>query len=62
MFLPAGPDPRHWLFAILRNVIIDQTRARAACPVHAQAAQELVADDEIDAVILTWQLRKGCVG
>lgn len=58
-FDPALGSLRSWLFAILRNVIIDQTRARAARPARGQASLEPVADDEIDAVILTWQVEEG---
>lgn len=58
-FDPALGSLRGWLFAILRNVIIDQSRARAARPPLGQATQEVVADDEIDAVIVAWQVEEG---
>jgi RNA polymerase sigma-70 factor, ECF subfamily len=55
---PARSSQRTWLFAILRNVVIDLARARrvrppiAAAP-HADAAS---ADDDIDRVLTTWQV------
>jgi RNA polymerase sigma-70 factor (ECF subfamily) len=56
---PARASQRTWLFAILRNVVIDLARARRARPPLARrddAAAEQVADDELDRVVTTWQV------
>ncbi len=65
-FDPTLGSLRGWLFAILRNAIIDQARARAARPALSTAAtstQEAVVDGqtdaEIDAVLLSWQVEEG---
>lgn len=60
-FDPTLGSLRGWLFAILRNVIIDQSRARSARPaLSAEAAtKEAVVDGEIDAVLLSWQVEEG---
>jgi RNA polymerase sigma-70 factor, ECF subfamily len=51
---------RTWLFAIVRNVIIDMARARAVRPGLApgdDAGQQVVdLTDHADAVLTTWQL------
>lgn len=57
---PARSSQRTWLFAILRNVVIDLARARRVRPALAPE-QELepgsaVVDDEIDRVLTTWQV------
>lgn len=57
---PARSSQRTWLFAILRNVVIDLARARRVRPPlvadgGADAATPS-ADDEIDRVLTTWQV------
>jgi RNA polymerase sigma-70 factor, ECF subfamily len=52
---------RTWLFAILRNVVIDLARARAVRPTLATEPERLdvhahVASDDADAVLTTWEL------
>ena len=52
---------RTWLFAIIRNVVIDLSRARAVRPqVAAQSdAQEIIVlDDEIEQVLVAWQVEE----
>jgi RNA polymerase sigma-70 factor (ECF subfamily) len=52
---------RTWLFAIIRNVVIDLSRARAVRPqVAAQSEQPVVIilDDEIDSVLVAWQVEE----
>jgi len=57
---PARSSQRTWLFAILRNVVIDLARARRVRP--PLAANDTVnaadpsVDDEIDRVLATWQV------
>jgi RNA polymerase sigma-70 factor (ECF subfamily) len=56
---PARSSQRTWLFAILRNVVIDLARARRVRPPVAAGAE--VADaaspgDEIDRVLTAWQV------
>lgn len=59
---PARASQRTWLFAILRNVVIDQVRARRARPPLAQDgdAAELrhgaTTDDTLDQVLTAWQV------
>jgi RNA polymerase sigma-70 factor (ECF subfamily) len=55
---PAKASQRTWLFAILRNVVIDQVRARRSRPPMAgdHAAPEAGADDAIDHVLTGWQV------
>jgi RNA polymerase sigma-70 factor, ECF subfamily len=55
---------RTWLFAIIRNVVIDLSRARAVRPElasgasqAAQTAESAVADD-IDRVLVAWQVEE----
>ncbi|MFN2607125.1 MAG: sigma-70 family RNA polymerase sigma factor [Acidimicrobiales bacterium] len=55
---------RGWLFAILRNVIVDLARSRAVRPpgpLGAAAAERDVAvtDDDLDAALLSWQVEEG---
>ncbi len=57
---PARSSQRTWLFAILRNVVIDLARARRVRPPLA-GDQEVdagghQADDEIDRVLTAWQV------
>ena len=58
---PARASQRTWLFAILRNVVIDLARARRARPplatqAPAEGAAEGVAADELDRALTTWQV------
>ena len=59
---PARASQRTWLFAILRNVVIDQVRARRVRPAVA-AAEPLLAragdadrDDAIEQALVGWQV------
>lgn len=53
---------RTWLFAIVRNVIVDLARARAArppvSPAAAGAATEAAVDGELDRVLTSWQVEE----
>jgi RNA polymerase sigma-70 factor, ECF subfamily len=57
---PARSSQRTWLFAILRNVVIDMARARRVRPPVAterDASDHRPApNDEIDRVLTTWQV------
>ncbi len=55
---PARSSQRTWLFAILRNVVIDLARARRVRPPLASgdAAADRVVDDELDRAVATWQV------
>jgi len=57
---PARSSQRTWLFAILRNVVIDLARARRVRPALAAAGQAVerpaLVDDEIDRALTTWQV------
>lgn len=57
---PARSSQRTWLFAILRNVVIDLARARRVRPPMAPDPDgDAVApsvDDEIDRVLTAWQV------
>jgi RNA polymerase sigma-70 factor, ECF subfamily len=58
---PARASQRTWLFAILRNVVIDQVRARRSRPPVSRdgdGAEQIVAstDDAIDHVLTGWQV------
>jgi RNA polymerase sigma-70 factor (ECF subfamily) len=55
-FDPALGSQRTWLFAILRNVVIDATRHRTAVPtaVHADDAIE----DQIDELLRSWVIEE----
>ena len=57
-FDPERGTLRGWLFAILRNLLIDAARARAARPRLAQADADAVAPDEIDARLSTLLVAK----
>lgn len=67
-FDPALASLRTWLFAIVRNVVVDLARARSARPPLAgalptfdgDAAVEVVATDtdEFDRVLVTWQVEE----
>jgi len=51
---------RTWLFAIVRNVVIDLSRARSVRPSLAAdgASNEIVLDDEVERVIVAWQVEE----
>jgi RNA polymerase sigma-70 factor (ECF subfamily) len=57
---------RTWLFAIVRNVVIDLSRARAARPVVGDGAADLtdgsraggLDDSELDRVLEAWQVEE----
>jgi RNA polymerase sigma-70 factor (ECF subfamily) len=51
---------RTWLFAIVRNVVIDQSRARSVRPELASANQgtDTAVDDDIDRVLAAWQVEE----
>jgi RNA polymerase sigma-70 factor (ECF subfamily) len=56
---PARASQRTWLFAILRNVVIDQVRARRSRPPMSPDGErpELASsDDAIDRVLTAWQV------
>jgi RNA polymerase sigma-70 factor (ECF subfamily) len=56
---PARSSQRTWLFAILRNVVIDLARARAVRPPVVAAAPDADAaraDDDLERVLTTWQV------
>jgi RNA polymerase sigma-70 factor (ECF subfamily) len=56
---PARSSQRTWLFAILRNVVIDLARARRVRPPMAPdraPADTTRAEDDIERVLTTWQV------
>jgi RNA polymerase sigma-70 factor (ECF subfamily) len=54
---PARASQRTWLFAILRNVVIDLARARRVRPVLADVdGTPSITDDGIDAALTAWQV------
>ena len=56
---PARASQRTWLFAILRNVVIDLARARRVRPPlagEADGAAEQVVEDELDRAVASWQV------
>ncbi len=58
---PARASQRTWLFAILRNVVIDLVRARRSRPPLAEAAAAdgdagSDGDDSIDRMLTVWQV------
>jgi RNA polymerase sigma-70 factor, ECF subfamily len=57
-FDPELGSLRTWLFAILRNVVIDLGRARAACPGVAAGTPE-AAHEPLEQVLLAWQVEEG---
>jgi RNA polymerase sigma-70 factor (ECF subfamily) len=56
-FDPQIGSLRTWLFAILRNVVIDLGRARASRPGVAAAGLE-PSHDPLDDVLLSWQVEE----
>lgn len=56
-FDPQIGSLRTWLFAILRNVVIDLGRARAARPRVAEAGIE-PSVEPLDEVLLSWQVEE----
>jgi RNA polymerase sigma-70 factor (ECF subfamily) len=55
---PARASQRTWLFAILRNVVIDLARARRVRPPLATGdpGTERSGDDELERAVTTWQV------
>ncbi len=54
---PARASQRTWLYAILRNVVIDLARARRVRPpLASEEAAPPTVDDEIDRVLTAWQV------
>jgi RNA polymerase sigma-70 factor (ECF subfamily) len=52
---------RTWLFAIIRNVVIDMSRARAVRPglaVAAEGGDQIVLDDDVERVLDAWQVEE----
>jgi RNA polymerase sigma-70 factor, ECF subfamily len=52
---------RTWLFAIVRNVVIDLSRARAVRPSLAAGGRtddQIVLDDDIENVLVAWQIEE----
>jgi RNA polymerase sigma-70 factor (ECF subfamily) len=52
---------RTWLFAIIRNVVIDMSRARAVRPglaAQVDGSDQIVLDDDIDRVLVAWQVEE----
>jgi len=58
-FDPELGSLRTWLFAILRNVVIDLGRARAARPRVAEEGPEQASSDQLDQALLAWQIEEG---
>jgi RNA polymerase sigma-70 factor, ECF subfamily len=56
-FDPQLGSLRTWLFAILRNVVIDLSRARAARPIPAGTEAE-PSVEPIDQALLAWQVEE----
>src|SRR4051812_50070334 len=56
-FDPEIGSMRTWLFAILRNVVIDLGRARAARPATAEAGLE-PSHDPLEDALLSWQVEE----
>lgn len=63
---PARSSQRTWLFAIVRNVVIDLARARKVRPpvVAGDHVHDVgpTVDDEIDHVLTTWQVEAALEG
>ena len=56
-FDPALGSQRTWLFAILRNVIIDASRRRAVRPSLASQVDDAI-EDEIDGLLRSWVIEE----
>jgi RNA polymerase sigma-70 factor, ECF subfamily len=56
-FDPELGSLRTWLFAILRNVVIDLGRARSARPAVAAGTPE-ATHEPLESVLLTWQVEE----
>lgn len=61
---PSRSTQRTWLFAILRNVVIDMARARRVRPPLADGARsaEAAVDDDLDHALATWQVETALAG
>ena len=64
---PTRASQRTWLFAILRNVVIDLARARGSRPALSSAEEQrrvadAVTDDGIDRVLTAWQVDAALAG
>ena len=57
-FDPEIGSLRTWLFAILRNVVIDLSRARASRPAVAAGGRE-PSVDPLDDALVAWQVEEG---
>jgi RNA polymerase sigma-70 factor (ECF subfamily) len=52
---------RTWLFAIVRNVVIDLSRARAVRPglaIGSRTDEPIVLDDDVERVLVAWQVEE----
>jgi RNA polymerase sigma-70 factor (ECF subfamily) len=52
---------RTWLFAIIRNVVIDMSRARSVRPglaVDGDSGDHIVLDDDVERVLVAWQVEE----
>jgi RNA polymerase sigma-70 factor (ECF subfamily) len=58
-FDPAIASLRTWLFAIMRNVLVDLVRARAVRPLLTSSEpQPAQAEDPLDRAMLAWQVEE----
>jgi len=52
---------RTWLFAIVRNVVIDLSRARAVRPAlttESRTNEPIILDDDVERVLVAWQVEE----
>jgi len=57
---PAIAPLRTWLYSIMRNVVIDLSRARASRPAVAEGGAAIQAGaDEFDSALVSWQVEEG---
>jgi RNA polymerase sigma-70 factor, ECF subfamily len=57
---PAIAPLRTWLYSIMRNVVIDLSRARASRPAVTDGQVTVqVTEDEFDAALVSWQVEEG---